>query len=349
MNFGTFMEFGCKNGLPTPKAFSQSFSHARLAESLGMDTIWLAEHHFEPDRSVISAQLIIASILAAKTNRIKIGTAIHVLPLGHPLRIAEEVATLDHLASGRLLFGIGRSAMPGDFNSYNIPLDESRARFSEYLEVILGVWKTERFSYRGNFYNFDNINLVPKPFQTPHPPIRIAAGSPDTYELIGQLGFPIFAALRQTGITAVTQFVKSYKKAWKGMGHPGHPDVYLRVPIYVAKTDEQAIQEAEQSFMAQYRRLGTLISDSAESKGADLVNQRIDRGSGLTSVTWPEAMKEKVIVGSPETVRRRLSQMSDALCLNGVAAELNAGELLSEAQVNESLRLLCQEVLPHFR
>ena len=209
MNFGTFMEFGCKNGLPTPKAFSQSFSHARLAESLGMDTIWLAEHHFEPDRSVISAQLIIASILAAKTNRIKIGTAIHVLPLGHPLRIAEEVATLDHLASGRLLFGIGRSAMPGDFNSYNIPLDESRARFSEYLEVILGAWKTERFSYRGNFYNFDNINLVPKPFQTPHPPIRIAAGSPDTYELIGQLGFPIFAALRQTGITAVTQFVLS--------------------------------------------------------------------------------------------------------------------------------------------
>ncbi len=343
------MEFGCKRELPTPEAFQQSFAHALLAEELGMDTAWLSEHHFEPARSVISAQLVAGSVLAAKTERIKIGTAVHVLPLGHPLRIAEEVATLDHLTKGRLLFGVGRSAMPDEFNSYNIPLEESRARFMEYFDVILGAWTQESFSYRGSFYSFEDVRLVPKPYQSPHPPIRIAAGSPETYELAGRMGMPIFAALRQTGLTAVTGYVKEYKRAWRQMGHAGEPDIFLRVPVYVAESDERAREEAEESFMAQYRRLGRLISDSATIRGADLREQRVDRGSGLTTVTWKEALSEKVVVGTPGRVVERLHEMKEALDLSGVAMELNAGELMAEEQVNASLRLLCEKVLPAFK
>ena len=114
MNFGSFMEFHTREGNGQEDAFQESFDHVALAEELGLDTVWLAESHFNPNRSVLSAPLVLAAAIAGRTEKIKIGTAVQILPLGNPLRIAEEVATLDHISGGRFEFGIGRSALPSD-------------------------------------------------------------------------------------------------------------------------------------------------------------------------------------------------------------------------------------------
>ena len=134
--FGVFHEFPRYAGVTDAEAFTQSFAQVDAAERWGLDVIWIAELHFFPERSVASAPLLIASAIASQTRRIKIGIAVQVLPLCHPLRLAEEVATLDHISHGRLVFGVGRSGFPHTYEAYGISYGESRERFAEVLEIL---------------------------------------------------------------------------------------------------------------------------------------------------------------------------------------------------------------------
>src|SRR2546430_12756365 len=139
-------------------------------------------------RSVISASLQVASAIATRTRRLRVGTAVTVLPLNHPLRIAEEVATLDHISEGRLEFGIGRSGVARSYDIYGIAYGESQARFREALEIIRQAWKGEPFSYTGEYYRFQNATVAPRPYQVPHPPIRMAANTEETFPAVGPVG-----------------------------------------------------------------------------------------------------------------------------------------------------------------
>src|SRR5579864_2787586 len=194
--FGMFHEFQRPAGITEEEAFTTSFEQIDAAERWGLDAMWLAEIHVAPERSVCSAPLTLASAIAARTRRMKIGTAVQVLPLCHPLRLAEEVATVDQISKGRLIFGVGRSGFPRTYEAYGVAYGESRERFGEVLEIVKRAWTDTSFSYRGKYYSFDRVNLVPKPYQKPHPPIRIAATSADTFPAIGALGYPIFVAVR---------------------------------------------------------------------------------------------------------------------------------------------------------
>jgi alkanesulfonate monooxygenase SsuD/methylene tetrahydromethanopterin reductase-like flavin-dependent oxidoreductase (luciferase family) len=138
MEFGLFTEFASPPGVSEAAAFDESLGQMKAAEDMGFDAVWLAEIHFQKDRSVLASPLVIAAALAACTRRVKIGIAVQVLPLSHPLRLAEDVATVDHLAKGRLEFGVGRSGLPGHYHGFNIPYSESRDRFLETLEILVG-------------------------------------------------------------------------------------------------------------------------------------------------------------------------------------------------------------------
>src|SRR5881398_4033918 len=173
MEFGCFTEFASPPGVREAAAFDESLDQMKAAEEMGFDAVWLAEIHFQKDRSVLAAPLIIASALAACTRRVKIGIAVQVLPLSHPLRLAEDVATVDHLTKGRLEFGVGRSGLPGHYQGFNIPYSESRQRFLETLEILIKAWTQDRFSYAGKHFHFQDVCIMPKPYQKPHPPMRI--------------------------------------------------------------------------------------------------------------------------------------------------------------------------------
>ena len=345
MEFGSFMEFHSREGMSQAEAFEESFAHVDMAEELGLDAVWLAETHFNPDRTVLSSPLVIASAIAARTQRIKVGTAVHVLPLGNPLHIAEEVATLDHVSLGRLEFGVGRSGLPGAYERYNVPYAESRERFYESLNIIIKAWTNERFSHQGKYYSYNDVCLVPKPYQSPHPPIRVAATTSDTFPVIGRMGFPIFIGLRSQGMPQVAEQVQSYKQAWTEAGHRGPVDVSLRVPVYVAESRDEALSQPEDSFMRQFRRLGQGLVSSAAGPGSDATD-RARRGQTLADLTWEQALREKVAVGTPEMVVERLEEMRETLHLSGVAAEFNAGDLISRQHIARSLRLFCERVVP---
>src|SRR3989441_2225554 len=170
MHFGIFVE-EMRDGANQVSAFRDAFELAQHAEAWGLDCVWLGEIHFAPARSVISASLQVASSIATRTRRLRIGTAVTVLPLNHPLRIAEEVATLDHISEGRVEFGIGRSGVVRSYDTYGVPYGESKARFNEALTIIREAWKGVPFSYEGEFYRVTNATVTPRRYQKPQPPL----------------------------------------------------------------------------------------------------------------------------------------------------------------------------------
>jgi alkanesulfonate monooxygenase SsuD/methylene tetrahydromethanopterin reductase-like flavin-dependent oxidoreductase (luciferase family) len=347
--FGMFHEFQRRAGQTDAESFAEAFEQVDAAEAWGLDVLWLAELHVAPQRSVAASPLTIASAIAARTKRMKIGIAVQVLPLCHPLRLAEEVATVDHISQGRLIFGVGRSGFPRTYEAYGVPYGESRERFAEVLEILQQAWTQERFSYEGRFHSFRKVHLVPKPLQQPHPPIRIAATNADTFAGIGTLGFPIFVAVRLGTIEELGPNIAAYRAAYAAAGHPGRGEVYLRVPVYVGATAERARNEPEHSIMQFYRTLGAQLEGTATAAGARASEQRAERGQALQTVTYDEALREKVIVGTPDQVTARLKELREALGLNGILADTNCGGLIPPAQVLGSLKLLCQEVMPQFR
>ena len=328
MEFGIFHEFLTTQTGSQVEAFAQSFAQIEAAESWGLDVVWLAEIHMNPTRSLLSAPLTVASAIAARTYRIKIGTAVQILPLGHPLRLAEETATIDQISGGRLIFGVGRSAFPRAYNAYGIPYEESQDRFAESLDIIKTAWAQPNCSYRGRYHSFDNFTLVPRPVQQPHPEIRIAASQHETYATIGELGYPLFSAVRASPLTELAYHTRAYREAWAAAGHPGEPRAFLQVPIYVAETREAALEDAREGMM----RFSTYR--------ADLI-----RGP----LSYEMVLREKVIAGTPEIVVERLRELREAAHLDGISAEINPGSLLSHEQVMNSLRLYCQEVMPQFK
>ena len=160
MYFGMFMQFEKRDGLTHEEAFHEGFKLVDAAEEWGLDGAWLAELHLTPDRSVLSSPITIASSIATRTKRMKVGMAVYVLPLNNPLRIAEEVATVDQISQGRFEFGIGRSGFARSYDVYGIPYDESRERFQEALDIILKSWQGDSFSYNGKSDDYIFSNLL---------------------------------------------------------------------------------------------------------------------------------------------------------------------------------------------
>ena len=311
VEFGIFHEFERPQGVSEAQAFDNAFELIDVAEHPGgLDAVWLAELHFSPERSVLASPMLLAGAIGARTSHIKIGTAVQVLPLCHPLRIAEEAATVDHVSHGRLIFGVGRSGFARTYLQYGVPLREStRARFAETLEIIRRAWTEDTFSHDGKYFRYHETCLVPKPYQKPHPPIRVAATSADTFPAIGAQGFDVFAASRTGTLTELAPNLAKYRAAYTSAGHAGKGGVFLRVPVYVADTFDRAVEDCRESILAFYRQLGEELERSAQDAGARAIEQRDVRGRRLREASFDEVLREKVIVGTPEMVTVRLGKI----------------------------------------
>ncbi len=349
MEFGMFHEFQALPGESAAQSFANSLAQVDAAERWGLDAMWLAELHFAPERSVLASPLILAAAIAQRTKRIRIGTAVQVLPLCHPLRLAEEVATVDHLSQGRLIFGVGRSGFAHTYKTYGVDYGESRERFMETLEIVKRAFSEERFSHKGKYFQYDNVRLSPKPLQAPGPEIRIAAASADTYAEVGAMGHAIFVAARIGNLSELAPLVRNYREAWQQAGHPGTGQVFLRVPVYVAATDEAAREEPRESIMHLLRTLGDRLAASASTAGTREIENRAARGQKMQSIDYEEVLRERMIVGTPARVVDRLKRLRDQLGLDGILAELNPGSLIPHDRVMTALRLLCEEVMPSFK
>ena len=341
-------------------AFREAFTLVDEAEQSGLDGVWLAERHFAaPNRtsdalataipSIVSVPLVLASAIAARTQRVRIGMAVAVLPLCHPIRMAEEAATVDHISQGRLEFGIGRSGFAQAYEGYGIPYAESRDRFQESLDIILKAWTQHQFSHQGKYFTLNNVCVVPKPYQKPHPPLRMAATTQETFPQVGKTGLPIFVGLRGLDVPGVAHHLNFYRDAWRAEGHPGDGDVLLRIPVYVAETAERAASEPEASTMKSYRRMAKTFGNSAGGAGTANSEERVQRAQRLSNISYEELMRDRLAYGTPEMVAKRLKEIIDELGLSGIVIEPNVGGGIPAERMFNSVRLFAQEVAPLLR
>jgi alkanesulfonate monooxygenase SsuD/methylene tetrahydromethanopterin reductase-like flavin-dependent oxidoreductase (luciferase family) len=345
MHFGVFLEER-RPGTSDTAALQETLELAELAEAWGLDGVWLGEIHFNPARSVHSAPIALASFIAARTRRVRVGTAVQVLPLGNPLRIAEEVATVDHLSQGRFDFGIGRSGSPRAYDVLGVPYGESQARFEEALQIIREAWKGEPFSYHGQFFRFEKAVVAPRPYQCPHPPIRMAANSQETFPLVARLGLPIFVGLRDLGIPELQRHLGAYRAAWQEAGHPGHGDACLRIPIYAAPTAKEAVEEPRENMTYFFRRHAELVRAGvgrADSGPADRRRALLDK---IANLSYDDILETRAAFGTAASLTDRLRRLREELGLHGIVAELNPGGLLPQERMRRTLQILTHEVMP---
>src|SRR5438445_13872963 len=183
MRFGFFDQLPCATGFTERQRYQDILAQFEVGDTIGFDTAWLGELHFSRAFSILADPLMVLAAAAQRTTRIRLGTAVTLLPLHNPVKIAEEAATADILSNGRLEFGVGRGTAPLHYTGYDIPQEESRERFDEALDFILQAWTQKQFSVQGKYFQARDLTVVPTPVQAPHPPVRIAANSPDTFPL----------------------------------------------------------------------------------------------------------------------------------------------------------------------
>src|SRR5579859_6928350 len=226
MKFGLFYQLPCAPEQSEAARYNETVEQVILADEIGFDTAWLAELHFFRPFSIMPAPLIVATAIAQRTRRIRLGTGVSLLPFHHPLRHAAEAATVDILSGGRLDLGVGRGTIAVHFQGFNVSREESRERFEESLEIIQQAWTTESFSYKGKHYQVPETSVVPKPLQKPHPPLRIAANSPETAAFAGLKGYDVLVASPINPMPGFFDHVRSYRAALAKAGHQAaHRDV----------------------------------------------------------------------------------------------------------------------------
>jgi len=343
MHFGMFMEFGFREGGDSARAFAEGFDLVDAAEAWGLDCAWLAEFHFNPGRSVLSSPMLTATAIASRTKRMRVGSAVYVLPLANsPLRIAEEVATLDQISGGRFDFGIGRSGFKGSYRSYGVDYDESQARFDEALAILRRAWAGGKFSYEGAYYTVTDAEVVPAPLQKPHPPLRMAATSAGTFEKVAREGLPVFVGLRGDGLGFLAESLGHYRQAWKANGHPGDGSAYLRVPAYVGADARDAYDTPRAGIEHYFARQARMVM-------AQSPDGRKGIAETLAALDYDEIRASRVAFGTAAEVTDRFREWQDVLGIDGVVLELNAGGMLSADAVKASLNRICHEVMPAFR
>src|SRR5262249_54835680 len=174
INFGTFLLMQSPSARSSKEIYARGVEIAQAAETLGFNNVWLAEHHFST-YGYLSRPAQLATYIPAKTSRLGVGTAVIVVPLHHPLVIAEEIATLDLLSNGRLDVGLGRGYQPYEFERFGLELESGRARWEESIDILLKAFEGRPCIYDGNLFTIPEAGVFPQPLQQPRPPIWITA------------------------------------------------------------------------------------------------------------------------------------------------------------------------------
>jgi natural product biosynthesis luciferase-like monooxygenase protein len=345
MKFGLHYQLPCRDFQSPVQRYRDTLEQASHAEALGFESVWPVEQHFDPELSILPSPLLLLAALAERTRNLRLGIAIILLPLSHPVRIAEEIATLDVLSNGRVEFGVGRGSLPEHFKGFGVSQSESRERFLEALDLIRQAWTNERISHRGRFFQVGEVAVVPKPVQQPYPPIRVAANSPDTFEMMGQLGLPIFVASQVNPFPRIREYLPIYRAARAAAGHPadGADDVTVLMPTYVAEGRAQVRQEMEHSVLRWLQSVTARYQD--RDAGPPLMRERLER---VRRMTYEQACETMGVFDTPEGCIERLQRFREEFKMGRLICWFNQGGLVPHAQVMRSMELFAAKVMPHF-
>jgi len=320
------MRFGLFGGARTKRAVGLGDSHGyqdfieyvQEADRLGFHSLFMVEHHFT-GQGQVSASMTLLAYLAARTQRIRLGTAVVVLPWHNPILVAEQAATLDLLSGGRFDFGVGKGYRKSEFEGFCIPIEEATERFDEAMEVIRRAWTSEgRFSHHGKRWHYDNVVVEPEPLQRPHPPLWLAAGSPESIRRAARDGYNLLLD-QLASVEQIIERVAIFRGECERVGRSYDP-----MMVGVTRALQMFHTEAErQAALETRRRVVSVIGDLA-------------KGPRAASVEEDDAP----LLGLPEEVIARLRRLEAGGVQNILLVDPNASPA--------SLRAFAREVMPAF-
>lgn len=332
MKFGVLQFFSWpERRVSLPTVYDRALQRVVIMDKAGYDAVWLAEHHFT-GYSVCPSVHMMGVHVANHTARIRIGMAVSLAAFYHPLRLAEEVALLDMLSGGRVNWGAGRGFDPLEFKTFGVPIEESAARFQEAVEIVLAAWKSERLTWSGRYWNFESVEVLPKPLQQPHPPVWLAAGSAPAITWAARRGYSIMLGPHQTFPENAANR-EMYRKELEANGHSiAGRDLPIARLVALAESDAQAeeIARAGVGWIA-----GSYINPSKASSTTPLAHaMRMDQHERMERY-----IGNVVIHGRPERVVDQIERLRSEMYLD---------YLMIAPLSHSSFMMFTEKVLPRF-
>ncbi len=341
MNFGLMYSFIVPPGsaMTHLDTFREMDRLLPLAESLGFDSFQTTEHHFQSNGWAPSPLLVLARA-SGLTQRMRLVTNILVLPLYDPLRLVEDVLTLDNLSNGRLTLGVSPGYVSEEFEAYRVPHRERFARAEEILDILEAAWSHEVLEHKGRFYEIPAIRVVPRPVQ-PELPIWYGVSGPKLLERAARRGCPVTASPRHTDAELVEHYAR-FDAAAERVGRHIVERPIIR-ELFVAETDEEAEALAGPAIVHLFGLYGR---KSAEGE-RELRNDRGELVRDESEVDY-RTFASRYIVGSPETVVERIEALREALSPTEVIARMQLPGVPT-SKLEQSIRLFGEAVLPRLR
>ena len=322
--------------LALAQLYRDHLEEAVLAEELGFDNVWASEHHFSPDQWNPSPFTFLAAV-AARTSRIRLGTYVLLLPLRHPVQVAEDVAVLDNISNGRVDLAVGVGSAAGEFRSLGIPVEGRLGRTFEALTVIERCFAGEAFSHRGKHFDFPDVHMTTTPVQRPGPPIWVASMGPQSTRWTARRGYHMAAGAGP----GHAQYLEQLRE----FGHDPATRQIASVPIrlHLAATREQAWDEAEAGLHQVLNFYRNHSNPEAGSSAAGPLKELPPVGA-FRDVPGIGHGGTPFMVGTPDEVMRMLGQFRDKhlthLSLNFHQPGQDSGA------VRRSVQLFAKELMP---
>jgi len=341
VEFGTFLLLQSPSAEGSDVVYRRGVEITQAAEELGFRNMWLAEHHFST-YGLLSRPLTYALHLANKTRHIRVGTAVIVVPLHHPLAIAEEIATVDLLSGGRLDVGLGRGYQRYEFERFGCDLKESRQRWEEAVDIILLGLAGKPFTYDGKYYTIAETTIFPQPVQKPHPPVWVTAQSPDSITSTVRRGFNLLTG----GYGVSLDRLREFRAAFEARLAEYRPVQKLRVgvqrPVYVADSEAEARAVVEEA------RWNMRVTLSLRNN-----YERVEDGRAMPVPAPNEPSTEQFldnfsVIGTPDTCIRQIRRVQEVMAIDHFNCSFSFGDLTQD-QILTSMRRFARDVMPAFK
>lgn len=361
MRFGALFLSQAPPEITPARALEEELAQIEFAEELGFESVWLAEHHFT-NYCVINDPLTYAAHVAARTNRIRIGLAVSILPLHHPVEIAERVALVDILSNGRLDVGLGRGYSGRSFANFGIGMDERRDRFDEALEIMTRLWTEESVDHQGQYWQLEDASLYPKPLQRPYPPIYIASsGSPDTIAFAAERGLPIIQGVDFLTPEGVASRYDQYRRAGEAAGLSrlevagGLAASPVSQKVFVAERREDALNIPEPYAMWRHRKIGEIAPGSPSPNVLARARRQLrplrKAVTGRSAMDWDEMdwnyLNQFDVYGTPDECIEKVQALADAGMRTMICWFAYGG--MPDEHVRGAMSLFAREVMPAFQ
>lgn len=314
------------------RCVDETTAEAQLAESCGFDAMFFGEHHQDRD-GFLPSPLIVSTAIAARTTRLKVGTSVLLLPLYHPVHVAEDVATLDIVSHGRVILGVGLGYQPADFAMFNVPQHERVGRFAESVEIIRHCWSGERFSYPGKYYQLNEVQMLPRPVQRPAPPLWIGGWVPSAIRRAARLGdaWVSSPSMPLDTMRAVTQ---QYRDEATAAGR--EPCVILMRDAWVAQSRDEAERVYGPEVLAAYKYYWRNNAEAFRTIQSE------------ADFTLDNLARDRLILGTPEACVQQLHRWHEALGTNYVLMRLRHAHSGGPAhtEIMKAIELFGARVVP---